>query len=354
MASYTVFTLEASEISISGGASLSGITQGDGSHLMSQTITLNSNDWQSVQVSDDDANFNDSEGGQVLDGAQTYDGVSHASGLRVEAEYTLTVQDPDGNTYTLIGFNINEAGGGASYGTVEGVAFVGGVGGFPPQGVPLVVIATSEGPAGSSTPYSGYATPPCFTPGTLIDTPSGPRLVEELKPGDLVQTVDHGAQPVHWVGRTDLSGQDLWLQPRLRPVHVAANAFAPGMPARDMQVSPQHRILMSCAQTQLYFGAEEALVPAAFLVNGTSIRQQMRSEGVCYLHIAFARHEVVMSDGIATESFLPGAMAVSGLEASVRAELESLFPGCGQEDDELRAARICVKGPAARLLKIAA
>ncbi|MFA5582109.1 MAG: Hint domain-containing protein, partial [Paracoccaceae bacterium] len=36
----------------------------------------------------------------------------------------------------------------------------------------------------------------CFTPGTLIDTPDGPRLVEDLRPGDLVLTADHGAQPL--------------------------------------------------------------------------------------------------------------------------------------------------------------
>jgi hypothetical protein len=142
MPSTKMYTLEASNITISNGVSLSGFTQGDGSQLMGQTITLGSNTWKTVDVFDTDANFEDSDNSQTLDGAQTYNGVSHASVLRVEAEYRLTVQDPDGNSYTVIGFNINEAGGGPSYGTVEGLSFIGPIGCFPPHGVPLTVIGT--------------------------------------------------------------------------------------------------------------------------------------------------------------------------------------------------------------------
>ena len=45
---------------------------------------------------------------------------------------------------------------------------------------------------------------PCFTAGTLIDTPSGPRAVEELRPGDLVTTRDHGPAPLLWAGASRL------------------------------------------------------------------------------------------------------------------------------------------------------
>ena len=35
---YTIYTLEIANITVSGGEQLSGITQGDGSHLMGETI----------------------------------------------------------------------------------------------------------------------------------------------------------------------------------------------------------------------------------------------------------------------------------------------------------------------------
>ena len=40
MPSYTIYSLGESQISISGGAELSGYDQGDGSHLVGETITL--------------------------------------------------------------------------------------------------------------------------------------------------------------------------------------------------------------------------------------------------------------------------------------------------------------------------
>lgn len=132
MPTTTLYTLEASDVTVSNGVSLSGGNQGSGIQLMNQTITLNTDAWVTVDVFDSDTNFNDSDSSQTLDGAQTYGGVAYTGGQRVEAEYTLTVQDSSGNTYTVIGFNINETGAPNSYGTVEGLAFIGPVGGFPP------------------------------------------------------------------------------------------------------------------------------------------------------------------------------------------------------------------------------
>lgn len=182
MAVFSVFTLEESNITISGGGQLSGITQGNGSHLVGETITLNNNNWVKVDVDDsNDSNFNDSDNSQTLDAAITYNGTAYAAGLRVETEFGLTVQDPDGNTYTILAFNINEPGV-LSFSTVEGLAFVGGVGDFPPIGVPLTVISNQEG---LSRPFSSLASPQCFTRGCRIDTPHGPRLIEELCLGDV-------------------------------------------------------------------------------------------------------------------------------------------------------------------------
>ncbi|MFT7594594.1 MAG: hypothetical protein ACI8R4_001915 [Paracoccaceae bacterium] len=43
--------------------------------------------------------------------------------------------------------------------------------------------------------------PTCFTPGTLIETDRGDRLIETLHKGDLVRTRDNGLQPILWIGR---------------------------------------------------------------------------------------------------------------------------------------------------------
>jgi hypothetical protein len=305
MPTTTMYTLEASNITISNGVSLSGVNQGNGSQLMGQTITLGSNIWKAVDVFDTDANFEDSDNSQTLDGAQSYNGVAHASGLRVEAEYRLTVQDPDGNSYTLIGFNINEAG---------------------------------DGPSRATTPFGSYATPPCFTPGTLIETARGQVAIEALQIGDLVATFDDGMQAIRWIGTTVISARDLRDQARLWPILISKGALGDGMPVRDMLVSPMHRVLRGGPRAALLFGEGEVLVPAAHLVGQAGISCPAPVGDVRYIHIAFDAHQIVCSDGAWSESFLPGAQTLSGFDAQVQAELSELFV-----DAALASARLSLK-----------
>lgn len=57
----------------------------------------------------------------------------------------------------------------------------------------------------------------CFTRGTMIACPEGLRAVEDLKPGDLVITRDHGPQPIRWIGGRRFDGATLAAMPKLRP-----------------------------------------------------------------------------------------------------------------------------------------
>lgn len=347
--SFTLFTTGASNVTVSDGQSLSGFTQGDGSHLLGTTLTLGSNTRDVVQVFDsNDSDFSDSDNSQTLDGPQTYDGVSYAGGLRVEAEYTLTVQDPDGNTFTLIGFNINEPGA-TSFSTIEGLAFIGPVGGFPPAGVPLEVISTSEGPSAGSTPFSDFATPPCFTPGTRLATPGGDTRIADLSVGDLVETRDNGPQPILWIGRTTVTRQDLRDQPRLRPILIERDAFGPGRPSRRMRVSPMHRILKADRAAAMLFDSSEVLIAAKHLTGVPGIARDDAADQVTYVHIAFADHQIVCSDGLWTESLLPTDAATSALHPDAKAELMALFGPLTGPQAPL-AARTCLKAFEAQVL----
>ena len=69
-------------------------------------------------------------------------------------------------------------------------------------------------------PPEPWPVPPCFTPGTLITTPEGPRRVEEIRVGDLVTTMDHGPQPVRWIGRRTVGAMD-----GFAPVRIEAGAL---------------------------------------------------------------------------------------------------------------------------------
>ncbi len=190
----------------------------------------------------------------------------------------------------------------------------------------------------------------CFTAGTLIDTPDGPRRVEDLQPGDLVLTLDAGPQPIRWVGRRVVNRQEMLGEPRLWPVTIRAGAFGPDQPARDMKVSRQHRILRTGWQCELHFAEPEVLVPAHRLVNGSDVRIDLPRGDITYVHFLCDRHQIVISDGLATESFYPSGLTLTGVAADAQAELLLIFPELRDiASRPLDLARPVIDGPMARL-----
>ncbi|MAQ85521.1 MAG: 2,3,4,5-tetrahydropyridine-2,6-carboxylate N-succinyltransferase [Maritimibacter sp.] len=169
----------------------------------------------------------------------------------------------------------------------------------------------------TDTGFVTVSTVPCFVSGTMIRTPGGEVPVERLRVGDLVDTQDHGPQPLRWIGRRKTAATD-----RFAPIHIDANTFGTHRPLR---VSPQHRVLVRNAASELLFGETEVLVAARHLVNGRSVR---RIEGgmVEYVHLLFDAHEVVFSEGLPTESFLPGPQTTAVFEADILDEICTLFP----------------------------
>jgi hypothetical protein len=190
----------------------------------------------------------------------------------------------------------------------------------------------------------------CFTPGTQILTDRGAIAVETLVPGDLVVTRDNGLQPLRWVGSRHLSHAELQARPGLRPVRIGPGALFGAGPASPLLVSPQHRVLVEGARAELYFGETEVLVPAKHLVGLPGVSRECPAEGVSYVHILFDRHEIVLSNGLWTESFQPAERTLNALDAAVRAEVLELFPELGGEAAAFPAARMSLKAHEARTL----
>ena len=346
MADYSVWILEESNITVSDGVTLDGITQGDGSHLDGKTITLENNDWKEIQITDagSDNAFDDNDGNQRLDGEQTIDGITYADGTRVEAEYYIEFEDEDGNVYRAISFNVRNSN--PAYATVEGLAFLGGPQDWPPVGVPLRVTLSLEGPGSSGQPSIPVddLVVPCFTPGTMITTPAGQRPVERLSKGDMILTLDNGFRPIEWINSVSLDARRLWLDPSLRPIRLRAHAFGPDQPNREMLLSPQHRVLMRGWQTELMFGVGEGLAAVRHLLNDHSVTRAMDVDDVTYIHFMFDRHEVVCANGLWAESFLPGPLTVTSLEEGSRQELLKIFPELDAEQiPEMTSARPILK-----------
>ncbi|NKB26993.1 MAG: hemolysin-type calcium-binding protein [Rhodobacteraceae bacterium] len=166
----------------------------------------------------------------------------------------------------------------------------------------------------------------CFTRGTWLDTPAGRKQVEALRPGDLVATMDDGAQPVRWIGTRTISGARLQSFPDLRPVSIKTGAFGASHPQPDLLLSPRHRVLVRGAAARNLFNTPEVLVAASDLLNDGSIRRVTPPRGVTYIHLMFDRHQVVWANGILSETFHPASADLGALEAAERDALLSLCP----------------------------
>ncbi|MBU2992913.1 Hint domain-containing protein [Octadecabacter sp. 1_MG-2023] len=160
----------------------------------------------------------------------------------------------------------------------------------------------------------------CFVKGTHIATPGGITRVEHLKAGDLVLTLDHGPQPLRWIGQRKISGRYA-----MAPVVFEPEALGNALP---LCVSPQHRILTQSWKAELMFGHDEVLLPARAFVGQPGVTQTP-VDRVTYVHLLFDRHEIVLAEDVACESLLLGEMSMNVLRApsdDATAEAGALFP----------------------------
>ena len=242
--------------------------------------------------------------------------ITHINGVAVTAGSTVTL--PSGQQITL---------------NADGTFTVVGDGQTETKTFTYTV---SDGAGLSDTGFVTIVQAPCFVAGTLIRTPQGEVPVESLLPGDLVLTQDDGPQPLRWIGRRTVAAEGV-----LAPIEIRAGTFGPH---GRLLVSPQHRVMIRDALAELWFGEAEVLVAAKDLVNGRSV--WVREGGMVeYVHILFDRHQVVWSEGLATESFLPGPQTTASFERAIIDEICMIFPeidrstGLGYSSAARRALR---------------
>ncbi|MEE9481828.1 Hint domain-containing protein [Methylobacterium ajmalii] len=141
--------------------------------------------------------------------------------------------------------------------------------------------------------------PICFTTGTLIRTDRGDVAVEDLRAGDLAVTASGGLRAIAWIGHRALGAGTSTLPHNQQPIRIRAGAFGPGLPARDLRLSPGHPVLVGADSD----GAGGHLVPIMCLVNGTSIAREPATT-VTYWHVELDAHDILLAEGLPAESYL--------------------------------------------------
>ena len=137
--------------------------------------------------------------------------------------------------------------------------------------------------------------PVCYLRGNRLRTPEGERRIEELKIGDSVITLSGESKPIKWIGCQKFEKTSDGWPANLEPVRISRLALDAQTPHRDLYISPNHAIYI-----------DGVLVPAKYLINGTSIVQAMPEgvEEIEYFHIELETHEVIFAEGVAAETLL--------------------------------------------------
>ncbi len=190
-----------------------------------------------------------------------------------------------------------------------------------------------------TTPTPGVGGPICFARGTLIQTPDGERPVESLNVGDNVTTLDHGPQPVRWLGMHHLSPAELALRPSFRPIRIRAGALGCGTPTADLTLSPQHRVLAASQITRRMFATPEVLVAAKTLLSLPGVEQVSGTDGVDYFHLLLGQHEILLANGAPAESLYLGEMTLGTVGPDALEEIRALFPEIIAKATPPRSAR---------------
>jgi len=134
---------------------------------------------------------------------------------------------------------------------------------------------------------------PCFAAGTRIQTRRGEIAVENLVVGDEVSTLLSGPyQRVSWIGSRAVDCARSRQPREVWPIRVRAGAFDVGKPSRDLFLSPDHAVYV-----------DGNLVPIRLLENGATIAQQQVGS-VHYYHVELENHDVVLAEGLPSESYL--------------------------------------------------
>ena len=236
---------------------------------------------------------------ESLDGSTTY-----ASGkMYLEERYTLT--KPGGGTIEVFRVEVD----GLLVGYITSEPLVAGTT-YPSTTSNVVPLDAPD-----TTDPGALIDVPCFTSGTMIRTPADETLIDDLKIGDLVTTMDNGPQKIRWIGNRRLNRAALLAQPNIRPILIRKGVL--GADA-DLLVSPQHGILRG----------EAHLIRAKHLTDTpeSKVRIAHGKRDVTYIHLLFDQHQIIFSNGVASESLYPGKQALRTFETAAQDELFSLFP----------------------------
>ncbi len=159
-------------------------------------------------------------------------------------------------------------------------------------GIDDIIFASQISAAGFRIVNSNTVQVACFAAGTRIQTSKGPVGVEHLTPAMHVTTRDGDTAEIVWIGQREVDCRQHPNPASVSPIRVLAGAFGPGLPSRDLLLSPDHAVFI-----------EGVLIPVHCLINNETICQ-IDVPTVTYYHVELPEHDVILAEDLPVESYL--------------------------------------------------
>ena len=173
-----------------------------------------------------------------------------------------------------------------------------------------------------------------FARGTLISTPSGPVAIEDLYPGDLIDTVGGNPEPLVWIGSTSFApSQNLPNTSIKGLMRLIADGYSKSAALGDLMLGPNARLLQSRPALEQLIGVKSVLTPVRDLEDGHSAFLVTPPSAVRLFHLRLPRHTAIYASGRPVETYHPGKGVEDLLGENMRTLFLSLFPDIENFED---------------------
>lgn len=172
-----------------------------------------------------------------------------------------------------------------------------------------------------------------FARGTVIRTVRGPVAIEDLLPGDYIETAN-GTEPVTWIGSTTyVPGREDDNTSLKHLTRITSDAFGLGKPAFDLMVGPAARMVVRHEKLRRMLGQEAVLAPIQDYADGDRFLQITPAGTVQMYHLMVREHTTLMVGGVEMETYHPGKSIGQELGQNMRALFLSMFPNLTDLND---------------------
>ena len=163
-----------------------------------------------------------------------------------------------------------------------------------------------------------------FARGAVLSSPRGGIAVEDLQPGDWLNTSAGDPAQVVWIGSSNFVPADTGR--RMPLIRIMADTFGMNRPGSFVTVGPGARLLQTPPHLRGTTGGAPMLTPAGDFVDSVNVIEVVPPTPVRLFHICLTRHAAVDVGGIEMETFHPGMGATRQITHAQRDLFLSMFP----------------------------